>query len=148
MAVDVEPPELAAVLDVAERPRAQEWSLRAALTRYAQPQPERASALIELVRRTEGALRPFTKQLVRDGEVIWAAVAGERTPDEADEFVVALLQATAELDRLGDALAVWAVERAGPRPDSLVDAVVADVTARLDALGVAREERVRPTPRH
>ncbi len=121
--------------------------MRAALTRYAQPQPERASALIELVRRTEKALRPYAKQLGREGEAIWTAVVGERTPDEADGFLVTLLQATAELDRVGDALAAWAVERAGDRPDSLVDDVVADVAARLEVLGVAREERVGPPTR-
>lgn len=147
MAADVEPPALAAVLDVAERPRVDDWSLRAALTRYAQPQPERASALIELVRRTEAALRPFAKQLGREGDAIWAAVINEGTADAADDLLIAVLQATAELDRLGDALATWAVERTGDRPDALVDEIVADVTARLEALGVQREERVRPSGR-
>ena len=35
---DLHPPELAALGDVAERPRAGNWSLRAAMTRYAQGQ--------------------------------------------------------------------------------------------------------------
>ena len=56
MSASIEPPELAALVDPAERPRAENWSLRAALTRYAQPQPQRASAVIELLRRTEAAL--------------------------------------------------------------------------------------------
>ena len=51
MATEVSPPELAALLDYAERPRVDDWSLRAALTRYAQPQPQRASDLIEVMRR-------------------------------------------------------------------------------------------------
>ena len=121
--------DLARLLDTAERPRAENWSLRAALTRYGQPEPQRASAVIELVRRIEAALRPHLKALERDGV------------DDGDPFVVGVLAALAELDGLGDVLAEWAVDRATARPDARVDEVVADVTARLDALGVAREER-------
>ena len=49
----ITPPELAALIDVSERQRAGDWSLRAALCRYAQPQPVRVSALLDLVRRIE-----------------------------------------------------------------------------------------------
>ena len=154
MAVGLHPPELAALIDAAERPRARDWSFRAALTRYGQPQPERTSAVIELLRRIEHALKPRLKQIETNGHAIWAAVDGEvgATEDgdaetKTDGFTVDLLRALVELDRLGDVLAAWAVERAGARPDAMVDAVVADVAARLEALGVAREERPRPSGR-
>lgn len=144
MTAPFEPAELAALVDTAERPRAENWSLRAALTRYAQPQPQRASAVIELLRRIEFALKPHTKRLEREGPAVWAEVVGAAP---TDEHLVGLLQALAEVDRLGDVLATWAVDRAGERPDGLVDEVVADVTARLEALGVEREERPARPPR-
>ena len=123
--------ELAALLDVAERPRAGGWSLRAALVRYAQPEPQRSSDLIELVRRIEGALRPRWKALEQGAE-----------PDDRER---ALLDALRVLDHAGDALASWAVDRATDRPDAAVDEAIVDVTGRLATLGVAREER-RPPP--
>ena len=140
-----EPAELAALVDAAERPRAGNWSLRAALTRYAQPQPQRASAVIELLRRIEAALKPHTKRLEREGPAVWAEVTGEAPA--TDEHLVGLLHALAEVDRLGDVVATWAVDRAGERPDGLVDEVVAGVTARLEAMGVEREERPARPPR-
>jgi hypothetical protein len=56
-----------------------------------------------------------------------------------------LLRVMVDLDRLGDALAAWAADPSGDRPDAEVDAVTADVGRRLDELGVAREQRQRPT---
>jgi hypothetical protein len=143
---DVHPPALAALLDAAERPRASGWSLRAALTRYAQPQPQRASDLIELVRRIEAALRPHAGALEARGEALWSALDGGAGGDGDDAFLVDLLRALREVDAIADVLATWAVARAGERPDAAVDAAIADVTARLEALGVAREERP-PVPR-
>ena len=119
------PDDLLPLLEASERPRAEGWSFRAALCRYAQPQPERASAVMELLRRCEFALAKKAKAL---------------DSDEARPLVETMI----ELDRLGDALATWAVRREGARPDGLVDAVVSDVAARLEALGVPREERPRP----
>lgn len=127
VAGEVEPPELAQLLELAERPRVDDWSLRAALTRYAQPQPQRVGDLLELVRRIEGAIRPQLKAIER----------GAPVPDE-------LLQAMVELDRLGDVLAAWAVDPSQDPPDAAVDAVVAGVGARLERLGVPREQRQRP----
>ena len=146
MATEVRPEALAEVLDVAERPRSTGWSLRAALVRYAQPQPQRASDLIELVRRVESALRPSTKLLEREGPAVWdAVVGGEGAANDVDERLVALLRALVELDGIGELLSAWAVHaRSGDRPDAAVDATIADVTARLEVLGVAREERPRP----
>lgn len=148
MPVKVEPPELARLLDFAERPRVDDWSLRAALVRYAQPEPERAARLLELVRRAEGALHRHGKLLERDGPAIWATVTDDpSSPTASYPDVTALLLATAELDQLGDRLAAWAVDRAGNRPDTEVDEVVADVAHRLDALGIPRDERDGPPRR-
>ena len=146
---EIQPPELAALADVAEHPHVANWSLRAALTRYAQPQPMRVSKLLEEVRRLEGALGAFTAALRRHGPEVWTALqAGDDTVagigDDDGALLLGLLRTAVEVDRLSDALAEWAVDRAGERPDELVDAVTADVAQRLDALGVAREERVPP----
>jgi hypothetical protein len=143
--VDVEPPELARLLDFAECPRVEDWSLRAALVRYAQPEPERAARILELVRRTDGALRRHGRLLERDGRGVWAALTEDAppSPDTSPE-IIRLLRATTELDRLGDVLATWAVDRAGDRPVREVDEVTTDIGRRLDRLGVPREERERP----
>jgi hypothetical protein len=141
----VEPAELAQLLDAAERPRAQNWSLRAAITRYAQPQPQRASDVIELLRRIESALHSHSKLFEREGNAVWDAVRSEGDSGAVDAFVVDVLRCLVDIDRLGDVLAEWAVDRVGERPDAAVDDVVADVTGRLEALGVKREERPRPT---
>jgi hypothetical protein len=146
--VDVEPPELARLIDFAERPRVDDWSLRAALVRYAQPEPARVAQILELVRRIDAALATHRSVLERDGDALWAAVADESAGATGpDATVVGLLRAAAEIDRLGELLAAWAVERAGDRPDADVDAVIADVTSALDALGVPREERTGPPRR-
>lgn len=147
MAAEVQPAELAALLDLAERPRVEGWSLRAALVRYAQPEPQRASDLMELVRRIEGALRSRAKVLEREGPEVWAALqgAGDGGGGEVDPALVALLEELRRLDAVGDRLATWAVDRVPPRPDDAVDEAVSDVRAGLDALGIEREER-RPPP--
>jgi hypothetical protein len=148
MPVEVEPPELARLLDFAERPRADEWSLRAALVRYAQPEPERAARLLEVVRRAEGALHRHSKLLEREGPAIWATLSDDPpSPTGTHRDVTELLLATAEIDQLGDRLATWAVNRAGKRPDTEVDEVVTDAAHRLDTLGVPREERDSPPRR-
>ena len=141
MAAEVEPRELADLLNLAERPRVDNWSSRAALTRYAQPQPQRASDVIELIRRTEFALSKHSKLFERDGASVWQSLISGEAGD-----VVDLLRAAVELDRLGDVLATWASNpRASERPDAAVDDVVADVAVRLEEVGVPREERPRPT---
>jgi hypothetical protein len=141
---EIEPPELARLLEFAERPRTHDWSLRAALTRYAQPQPQRVSDVLELARRVEFAVRPHLKAIDRDGETYWQEVQSGSSSGDVDP-VVGLLGAMVELDRLGDVLAEWAVDPSRERPDAAVDAVTAEVAGRLDALGVPREERQRPT---
>ena len=49
--------------DYAESSRVGDWSLRSALVRFAQPEPLRASAVLELLRRTDGALHPHRRLL-------------------------------------------------------------------------------------
>lgn len=148
MAVDPEPPELAQLLDFAERPRVQGWSLRSALVRYAQADPVRVSQVLELVRRIEAAWQPHTKLLVQQGPEVWATLDGGPPPDaEPQALLVGLLGAARDLDEMADRVAAWAVDRSPDRPDAVVDAAVADVTKRLDAMGVAREERQGPPPR-
>ena len=139
---DVEPPELARLVDYAERLRHEGWSMRAALTRYAQPQPQRASDVIELMRRSDAGLRPHAKRLEREGtEVSRAFEAGD------DDFVASVLRVMSALDGLGDALAAWAADpHAEARPDERVDDVVRDVGPRLDELGIPHEERPQPGP--
>ena len=143
MAAELEPPELAQLVDYAERPRVEDWSLRAALTRYAQPQPQRVSDVLELVRRIDFAIRPHSKALDRDGPAYWEAVTSGDASG-TDPTLLGLLLAMVELDGLGDVLARWAVDRGGEAPDEAVDAVTADVGRRLAALGVPREQRQRP----
>ncbi len=146
MPPELEPPELARLIDFAERPREQDWSLRAALVRYAQGQPRRVSEVMELVRRLEFAIRPRLKSLARDGSAVWAALQSDNGESEAHaaDPVVPLLQCMVELDRLGDAMAAWAADPSGDRPDAAVDATVADLSDRFERLDVPREERQRP----
>jgi len=141
---EIEPPELAHVADFAERPREGDWSLRSALVRYAEGQPERVSAVLEQVRRLEAALRPHNKTLERRGPQLWSALETGSPPGSDDETLVELLLVARELDRLGDAVARWALDRTGDRPDAVADAVTAAAAKRLDDLGIPREE---PPPR-
>ena len=141
MATEIEPPELAQLVAFSERPRAGDWSLRSALTRYAQPQPQRVSVVLDSVRRIEFALQPQSARLAKEGAALWAAV---QSGDADGDALVGLLGAAARLDALGDTLAAWAIDRTGPSPEATVDATTAEVERRLDDLGIPREERERP----
>jgi hypothetical protein len=144
---DVQPDELAQLIEYAERPRVDDWSLRAALTRYAQPQPQRVSDVLDHVRRIEFALGSYRKTIEAEGPDLWQAA--QAADDEASgDRLVGMLRAMVELDRLGEVLATWASDPSShERPDDTVDAVVADVARRLDELGIPREERPPPTAR-
>ena len=148
MPAEPEPPELARLLDFAERSRVGDWSLRSALVRYAESNPQRVSLVLDLVRRIEAGLHPHTKLLATDGPGIWQALEADSVPaSESSALVVGLLHAATELDRVADALAAWAVARTGTRPDAEVDVAVRQVARRLDDLGVPREERTGPPRR-
>jgi hypothetical protein len=144
---EIEPPALARLVDFAERPRIQDWSLRAALVRYAQPQPQRVNDLLDLVRRTEYALGQQATVLQRDGAAVWSALEGDTAPSEEHARLVEILGVVKELDRIGDVLAGWAVDISGDRPDAAVDATIQAVGSRLDELGVPHEERTPPRQR-
>jgi hypothetical protein len=129
---DIQPPELASLLDFAERPRHGGWSLRAALTRYAQGQPRRVGDLLQLVRRIEAALAKESKSL---GPDVWARLA-----DGSDDQLVGVLRCAQAIDAAGDALAVWAADPwEVEKPHAQVDEAIASVTASLDALGIPEE---------
>ena len=145
MAAEIEPPELARLFDFAERPRIRDWSLRSALVRYAQPEPQRVNDILELVRRVDAALGKNAAKLDREGPAYWNALRHDG--DGPDAYVVGVLEAARDLDGLGEVLATWAVDRAGKRPNAEVDRVVANVARRIDGLGVPREERP-PGPRN
>ena len=146
MPVKVEPPELARLLDFAERPRAQDWSLRAALSRYAQPEPQRASDVIELVRRIEVVIHPQLDDIERYGSDLWRTLQSGDGGDSAPA-IVGLLLAMVDLDQLGDVLAEWAADRASERPDAAVDAVTADVTRQLGGLASPSSGSAHPDKR-
>jgi hypothetical protein len=143
MPPEIHPPELAALVDYQERSRVGDWSLRSALCRYAQPQPQRVSAVLEVVRRIEAVVQPVQGRIAKEGPAIWAALEGGGAEDDP---LVALLRVTRELDRLGDSLAAWAEDRHASQPEAEGDATVAELLRRLDELGVPREERMRPPP--
>ncbi len=135
-----------ALIEYAERPRVDGWSLRAALVRYAQPEPARAGAILELIRRTDGALEPFAKLLSESPQLVSIACGDidEETAENlgADEVtVVALVRVALALDRLGDVLATWASNRSDERPDVEIDAIARSAFVMLGDLGVAREAR-------
>jgi hypothetical protein len=143
VAAELQPIELARIVDFAERPRVGDWSLRSALVRYAEGQPERVSGVLEQVRRLDAALHPFTKVLEKRGTDLWRTLeAGGDTPEDAP--LLALLRVAIELDGLGDVLAAWADDRTRPRPDDTVDATTSSAAQDLDDLGVPREQ---PPPR-
>ena len=102
------------------------------------------SSILEQVRRIDFALQPQSKRIESAGPELWHALRAEAPPATADEVLVEVLRSAAQLDRLGDALAAWAIDPSGARPDSEVDEVVAEVTRCLDHAGVAREERTGP----
>jgi hypothetical protein len=139
---EIQPPELARLVDFSERPRTDDWSLRSALVRYAVPQPQRVNDILVHARRVEWALGKQSRRLEREGAELWSALESGVEGDD----LVALLRAARELDGLGDVIVAWAVDRTGASPDARVDEVVADVGARLDALGIPYEER--PGPRN
>jgi hypothetical protein len=144
VSAEVLPPELAQLIDVAERPRVGNWSLRAALTRYGQPQPQRTSDFIEVLRRIEVAVHSTSAEFEQHGPDLWAALndgadAAELAP------VVELLRIIRDVDTVGEALARWANDKSQERPDGDIDRVTPDAMRRLDALGVPREEGRPPT---
>jgi hypothetical protein len=146
VATPLEPAELDRLVAFAECARVDDWSLRSALCRYAQPQPVRVGQVLDVVRRTEFALARHAKRLAAAGPALWAQLdagtpgAGDVGDDPDDREILGLLDVARQLDRLGDLLASWAVDRSGPAPEADLDQIVTTATARLDALGIPRED--------
>ncbi|MGF1597624.1 MAG: hypothetical protein ACFCVK_11955 [Acidimicrobiales bacterium] len=69
------------VIEVGERSHTEDWTLRSALVRFAQPEPVRAAAVLELVRRCDGAVRPLVRGLDDTTVVADAAL----TPSALDD---------------------------------------------------------------
>lgn len=144
MPAPLEPPALDALVDVAERSRVGDWSLRSALCRYAQPDPPRVAAVLSLVRRWEAGLHDHVPTLRKDGARLLAAAESSGDPAADDALVVGLLRVGMRLDETGDRVAAWADDRTGPSPAADLDAAAAEIAAELDRLGVPEEE---PIPR-
>ncbi len=127
----------ARLVDFAECARVGDWTLRSALVRYAQRFPDAASAVLELVRRTDGALQPFRRALERQP----VAEVDEANRDAAPT-VVELLAVAQVLDELAVVLTHWANNpREVDPPVTEVDGLAASAFATLTELGVARETR-------
>lgn len=144
---ELQPAALADLVGHAERPRAGDWSLRAALVRLAQFRPGLVRDLMEGVRRLDHALHGHRARLLADGPSIWAALAEEGAQGDPEvEQVVALLRVAQDLDAVADVVVAWAEDRAGPMPEEAVARTAAEVSKRLDDLGIEREERTGPPP--
>jgi hypothetical protein len=145
MSGEIEPVELARLVDFAERSRVDDWSLRSSVVRFAQAEPERAARILECVRRTDGALHAHERLLRTEGPELWRLVTSDgHATDEIHRAVVDLLAVASGLDQLGEVLASWAAAWPAKRPVDDVDKIVIDVEAHLDGLGVPAEA---PPPR-
>lgn len=148
--------------ELAEAMRATGWSFRSALVRFAQPEPLRGAAIVELIRRAEMAMKPLAPTL-DDGRltaVVRLAPSPERANtaaidaaltalaavvDDADGLpadagaALPVIHAITVLDRLGEAVTAWAVDAPAPAPVGEWDATCRWLQARFDALGVPSE---------
>lgn len=151
MAAPLSPPALDDLVELAERSRVDDWSLRSALCRYAQPEPARVAAVLTLVRRWEAAVHGHVPVLRREGARYLAAAGLADGDDDGggdadpglDATLVGLLRVGADLDRAGDVVVAWAIDRDGD-PGAELDAAADRVRVALDDLGVPEEE---PIPR-
>ena len=115
---------------------------------HAQPRPQQVNDLLDLIRRAGWALDRHSRLLQREGGELWTSLERGTRPQGAEQaWLVELLRAVTELDRIGDVLADWAVDISRERPDAAVEATIERVAQRLDELGVPREERPQRRPR-
>jgi hypothetical protein len=122
-------PDVEALLELADRPRVQGWTMASALTRYAQPRPALVGQVWEVMRRVLWSLGPGAESAAAEGQ---------------GDVAAAVLEAATRLDALGDVLATWAVDRAVDMPDAEVEAAVQEVNGLLDGAGVPHEPREGP----
>ncbi len=145
------------LIDYAESPRVGGWTLRSALVRVAQPEPVRASAVLELIRRTDGALADHRRRL--DAEHV-PTVPGLDADDATPEAIGRLPKVwDARVSDLGrvlafvpDGEAVVSAYLASESPDadaaSAVPllAAVAELDALADRLAAWADARTGPPP--
>ena len=137
MPAEVEPAELAQLIDFAERPHTENWSLARRWSATRHRNLERVNDLLALVRRIQRELDAQSTTLQRDGEEIWAALEHDtRSPDIAP--LVELLDAAKEIDRLGDALAAWAVDISARVPTTR--STLSSAMSRVAWIGSASRE--------
>ncbi len=124
-------PELS-LLNYGESPRVGDWTMRSALMRFAQPQAERAGAVLELVRRLDAVLhhvaRPLERYTVTCDRALSLPV-GDQPADPCPDTRTADLARAAqhEPDGFGTVLAAY----------SGVSPLDPDEHAALPLLGVA-----------
>ncbi len=126
------------LVDVAESPRAGGWSLRAALVRFAQPEPALASAVLAEVRRCDAALHPLRRVLERtdvvtDDDLAPGTLTGPPTAPRRDARAADLARV---LDRFadGEALATAYDAATGLDDDERRAAVLLVPVLHLDRL--------------
>ncbi len=89
------------LLNYAESARVGDWTMRSALVRFAQPEPVRASSLLELVRRLDAVLhhvaRPLERRTVRCDRELGGSFTAEPIAPYPDTR-------TADLARIGRAM--------------------------------------------
>lgn len=124
-------PELS-LLNYAESPRVGDWTMRSALMRFAQPQAERAGAVLELVRRLDAVLhhvaRPLERHTVTCDRALSLPLVDEPAAPYPDTRTADLARAAqAEPDGFGTVLAAY----------SGVSPLDPDEHAALPLLGVA-----------
>jgi len=109
------------LVDYAESGRAGDWSLRSALVRFAQPEPTRAGAVLELIRRTDAALKPHRRRLEAAGAPTHPDLGPELFVGDGDALAV-----RGDAERVLDAPAADLARAALVLPDgaAVVDAYV------------------------
>jgi len=76
------------LVNYAESARAGDWTMRSALVRLAQPEPMRASATVELIRRLDTALHPVARSLERHTTICDRQLSPEALSRHDDEWVL------------------------------------------------------------
>lgn len=116
--------------------------MAAALCRLAQPQPALVARIWASIRRVLWSVQAAADRLDHEGAELWAQA---REEDDADaEPLVQVLRSAIELDSIGDALATWAADVSGERPDAQAAEALDRIEARLDTAGVPHEPREGP----
>ncbi len=132
------------LVDYAESSREGDWSLRSALVRFAQPEPTRAGAVLELIRRTDAALKPHRRRLESAaapthphlGPDLFADADGTSVRPDVERIVDApaadLARALVRVPDGGSVVAAYVAQRGEDPTDAAVPLLV--VALELDAI--------------